>query len=263
MKKVFIAATLCLLCTGALAQVKVVGHRGARFNTPSDPDTPIYENTIPALKFNQSLGIYAAEFDVQLTADEKIIVFHGPKVPGLGKSIHDITFEQARSVILPGGSRMPTIEEYLAQGKKHPETKLILEIKKQSTPERETKAVELAVAAVKKMQMQAQVEYTTFSDWMVQEIHRLDPAAKVIFIEGGVFVHEPDYCYARGYNAISYDLNGFLNHPDYVERAHQLGMEVTLWVVNDNELVDWAIRHGVDFVSSDHPEKIKAYLDSL
>ena len=58
-------------------------------------------------------------------------------------------------------------------------------------------------------------------------------------------------------------MNGLMNHPDYVKRAHELGMEVTLWVVNDYEVVDWAIRHGVDNVSSDHPELIKKYVEGL
>ena len=263
MKRVCCLVAAAVLCLTAAAQVKVVGHRGVRFNTPFDTATPLYENTIPALRFNQSLGVYAAEFDVQLTADEKLIVFHGPSVPGLGKSIHNITFAEARSVVLPGGSIMPTLEEYLAEGRKHPETKLILEVKKQPTPERETKAVELIVETVRRMKMQGQIEYTTFSDWEVQEIHRLEPSAKVIFIDSGWYIHDPDYCYARGYNAVSYDLNGLFNHPEYVDRAHQLGMEVTLWVVNDKEIVDWAIKHGVDFVSSDNPEKIKEYLNSL
>jgi glycerophosphoryl diester phosphodiesterase len=40
-------------------------------------------------------------------------------------------------------------------------------------------------------------------------------------------------------------------------------MEVTLWIVNDYEVVDWAIRHGVDYVSSDYPERIKKYVDGL
>ena len=263
MKKIS-AVTVLILCAFTLsAQIQIVGHRGVRFNTPQTPETPYYENTLPALKFNQSLGIYGAEFDIQLTSDEKIIVFHGSNVPGIDKNIQKITFEQARAVVLPGGSRMPTLEEYLTQGRKAPATKLIIEIKKQATPERETKAVELVMATVKKMKMEKQVEYTTFSDWMVQEIHRIDPRAKVLWLESGVFVHDPDYCYARHYDAISYDMNGLMNHPEYVERAHQLGMEVTLWIVNDNEVVDWAIRHGVDYVSSDHPERIKKYVDSL
>lgn len=262
--KRYITATACILLTiSAGAQIKLVGHRGVRHNTPEAPEVKYYENTIPALEFNQSLGIYAAEFDIQLTQDEKIIVFHGAEVPGLGKSIQKITFEQARAVVLPGGCHMPTIEEWFKQARKHPETKIICEIKKQATPERETKAVEQVMAAVRKMHMEDQIEYTTFSDWMVQEFHRIDPKAKVLFLDSGVFVKDPDYCKSRGYDAISYDMNGLMNHPEYIKRAHELGMEVTLWIVNDYEVVDWAIRHGVDYVSSDHPEKLKAYVDGL
>ena len=158
---------------------------------------------------------------------------------------------------------MPTIKEYLKKAKEHPETRLVCEIKKQSTPERETAAVEQVVAAVREMGMRGQVEYTTFSDWMVQEIHRLDPEAKVLFLDSGVFVKTPEYCHEKGYDAISYDMNGLMNHPDYIKRAHDLGMEVTLWIVNDYEVVDWAVKHGVDYVSSDHPEKIKAYVDGI
>ena len=264
MRRFIVTLSLVLVCAlTASAQIRIVGHRGVRFNTPSVPETKYYENTIPALKFNQKLGIYGAEFDVQVTSDDKIIVFHGTKVPGLDKSIQKITFDEARAVVLPGGSKMPTLEEYLKQGKKCPETKLICEIKTQLTPEKETIAVEYVMAAVKKMGMEDQVEYTSFSDWTCQEIHRIDPKAKVLFLEGGVFVHDPDYCKSRGYDAISYDMNGLMNHPDYIKRAHELGMEVTLWIVNDYEIVDWAILHGVDYVSSDHPEFIKQYVDGL
>jgi glycerophosphoryl diester phosphodiesterase len=255
------AILLCGVTAGA--QIKVVGHRGVRFNTPEVPETPYYENTIPALEFCQSLGVYAAEFDIQLTSDNKIIVFHGPKVPGLDKSIQEITYKEARAVTLPSGSKMPTFKEYLKKAKKHPETRLICEIKPQSTKERETMAVEQVVAAVKKMGMRGQFEYTTFSDWTAQEIHRLDPEAKVLFLDGGKKAKDPDYCKSRGYNAISYDTWAFKHHPEYVARAHELGMEVTMWVVNDSEFVDKAISLGIDYVSSDHPERIKAYVDSL
>ena len=264
MKK-FITLTVAALLGAATinAQIKIVGHRGVRFNTPDVPATAYYENTIPALEYCQSLGIYAAEFDVQLTADGKIIVFHGENVPGLNKSIQKITYDEATKVTLPGGSKMPSIKEYLAKAKEHPQTKLICEIKKQASKARETSAVEQVMAAVKDMGMEDQVEYTTFSDWMAQEIHRINPKAKVLFLDSGVFAKSPDYCRSRGYDAISYDMNGLMNHPEYIQRAKELGMEVTLWVVNDYEIVDWAIRHGVDYVSSDHPELIKQYVDGL
>lgn len=263
MKRFSLAVILSALFLAASAQPKVVGHRGCRHNTPDAPETPYYENTISALKFAQSLGIYAAEFDIQLTSDEKIIVFHGKEVPGIKKNIQKITFDEARKVVLPGGHQMPTLEEWFIQARKHPETKIICEIKKQATKERETKAVEQVMALTKKMGMESQMEYTTFSEWMCQEIHRIDPSAKVIFLSSGVFVEDPDYCKKMGYNGISYNLDGFLNHPDYVTRARELGLETTLWLVNDYEVIDWAILHKIDYISSDHPEKLKAYMDGI
>ena len=119
MKKLLLSIAVALTCLSAAAQVRVVGHRGCRFNTPAEPETPLYENTLAALKFAQGLGIYAAEFDVQLTSDGKPIVFHGPVVPGIKKDIHEITFEEARAAKLPGGNRMPTLEEYFRQAKKN------------------------------------------------------------------------------------------------------------------------------------------------
>ena len=74
MKKLLLSIAVALTCLSAVAQVRVVGHRGCRFNTPAEPETPLYENTLAALKFAQCLGIYAAEFDVQLTSDGKPIV---------------------------------------------------------------------------------------------------------------------------------------------------------------------------------------------
>ena len=257
----FVAATL--ICISASAQLKVVGHRGCRFNTPDQPETPLYENTLAALKFAQGLGIYAAEFDVQLTADGKPIVYHGPKIPGLKKTIHGVTFKEAREVKLPGGHRMPTLEEWFKQARKHPETKIICEFKKQPTPENETSLIEQTFEIVRRMNMQDQIEYTTFSEWACSEIKRVEPSAKVIFIESGVFVHTPEYCKDKGYDGISYDYKGFLNHPDYVARAKALGIETTLWIVNDWQVVNWALLNGIDYVSSDHPEKIKAYLDGI
>ena len=260
---VLFSAVLLLAAVPLAAQPKVVGHRGCRFNTPDNPETPLYENTIQSLKFAQKLEIDAVEFDVQLTSDGKVIVFHGANVPGIDKDIRKITFDEARGVVLPGGHRMPTIEEYLRQAKKCPGVKMICEIKKQSSPERETMAVEQVMEAARRLQMEDQMEYTSFSEWICREVHRVNPAAKVIFLDSGVFVKTPEYAAAQGFNGISYDFNGFMNHPDYVERARKLGIETTLWIVNSYEVVEWAVRHGVDYVSSDHPEKVKPYVDAV
>ena len=68
-----------------------------------------------------------------------------------------------------------------------------MEIKKHPTKELETEAVEKSMALAKKMKMQDQLEYTSFSEWICQEIHRIDPAAKVLYISSGDNVHDAQY----------------------------------------------------------------------
>lgn len=259
-------SVLLLAVLPASAQVKIVGHRGVRHNI-DNPGTRNFENTLPALEYCQGLGIYAAEFDIQLTRDERIIVFHGPKMPkdagclpaDVSADVHEMTYRQARRVVLPNGEHMPTLRSWLSQGRRHPGTKLICEIKKQSTPERETAAVEQVLAAVRKAHMQNQMEYTTFSPWMVQEFHRVDPSAKVLFLDSGENPKTPLEAKSFGSDAISYDVKAFRAHPEYVEQAHALGMEVTLWIVNDRDGFEWGRSLGVDYISSDHPEILKGF----
>ena len=57
MKKLLLSIAVALTCLSAVAQVRVVGHRGCRFNTPAEPETPLYENTLAALKFAQGLAL--------------------------------------------------------------------------------------------------------------------------------------------------------------------------------------------------------------
>ena len=44
---------------------------------------------------------------------------------------------------------------------------------------------------------------------------------------------------------------------------NEIGVESTLWIVDNPEVVDWAVKHNVGFISSNFPDRIKAYLDAL
>ena len=248
---------LMLLPIWAMAQSKVVGHRGCRFEGP-------FENTMASMKVALDAGVDAIEFDINLTADDQVIVFHGPKIPGTdGLDIRNITFKEARQIVLPGGHQMPTLEEWFDEARKHPETKFILEIKHQLTPERETVLVGKAMAIVRKCKMEGQIEYTAFGTHMCDAIKAVDKNAKVIYLSSGVHAHDAAWAKEKGYEGISYNLDAFLNNPWMVDQARELGIETTLWLVNDYEVADWAIRHGIDYISSDHPEKLTPYINAV
>lgn len=247
----------------AMAQPKIVGHRGCRFNTKEAPVTKYYENTLESLAFAQSLGIYAAEFDINLTADGEVVVYHGPDVPGSKKKIQQMTFAETQKVVLPGNHKIPTLKEWFKAAKKHPEMKIIMEIKKHPTKELETQAVEKSMALVKKMKMEDQIEYTTFSEWMCDEILRVDPKAKVLYLASGDDVHDAQYLKNKKWAGMSYENKSFMHNPKLVEDCKRLGIETTMWLVNEREQFNWAVEHGVDYISSDYPERVLGYWKEL
>ena len=247
MNKAVSVILLLFLVSLGCSHPKVIGHRGCRFDGP-------YENTIASLRFALDAGVDAVEFDVQLTSDDKILVFHGPVIPGLESDIRETSFADARAVVLPGGHRMPTLEEWFGEAGKNPGIPLIMEVKKQLSPEKEALLVDKAMEAVGELKVADRVEYTSFSETACDRILSNNPDAKVIFLASGVYVPSARWAKEKGYKGISYDLNGFMNHPEIAREAKELGVETTLWLVNDLEVADWADKHGIDYISSDYPQ---------
>lgn len=258
MKRVFTIVLLSLVAVLMNAQPKVVGHRGCR-----DVEGQ-YENTISSLNYAHQVGCDAVEFDVQMTKDGQIVVFHGPKVPGHTKTINEMTFEEARAVVLPGGFQMPTLEEYFDAAMKLGDMPIILEIKNQPTKELNVKAAEKVVEAVKKYGMKPEkLEFTAFSRSVLTRINELLKGYKTIYLASGVHVKSAAYAKELGFTGISYDLNAWLNHPEIMDEARKLGIETTVWLTNHNEVIDWAIKHKADYVSTDFPAPAVKYVKTF
>ena len=88
------------------------------------------KNSIASLKCAQEAGFWGSEFDVNMTADSVLLVFHDGKVEG--KTIEKHPYEDFKYFRLKNGEPIPTLDQYLEQGKKHPETMLVFELKKHS-----------------------------------------------------------------------------------------------------------------------------------
>lgn len=238
------------------AQPKLVAHRGF-FTTPGSD-----ENTISSLINAQQLGVYGVEFDVNRTADGELIVIHGPKV-GNGLDAQQNTYAELSQVVLPGGNRIPKLREFLEQGRKDPRTKLILELKKHDTPEIETQIVEQIVALCKELNMLEQMEFTSFSKHACREFLRVAPKNKSLYISGSLWTPvDADVAQKEGFQ-LSYSMYVFMNRPELIDRLNELGIESTLWIVDNPEVVDWAVKHKVTYITSNFPDKIKVYLDAL
>lgn len=258
MKKILVVAFMVFFVVALYAQPKVIGHRGCR-----DVEGQ-YENTISSLKYAYEVGCDAVEFDVQMTKDGKVVVYHGPKIPGYDKTIHQMTWEEAQAVVLPGGFKIPTLEEYFKEAKKLQDLVIVLEVKQQPTRELDMQLTEKIVNIAKECKMTPKkLEYTSFSRTILKKVIELAPKYKTIYIATGVHVKDAAYAKELGFDGISYDLNAWMNRPEIIEQAKKLGIETTVWLTNNYEVIQWSILHGADYISTDFPAPAVQYVKAV
>lgn len=232
--------------------VKIIAHRGY-WNTEGSA-----QNSISSLKNAMEFGAYGSEFDVLVTADGIPVVHHDDKTRN-GIVIERTTYVDliAQAPKLSNGERIPTLDEYLAAWNGH-RTKLILEIKSASTPEKETFFVEKILDVVKKHKVRPQqIEYIAFSWHVCREIKRLDPKATVLYLEGD---KTPQEVADAGLDGIDYAVWKLVNRPGWIAEARELGLLVNVWTVNDAPVMRYMIELGVDYITTDEPAMLRGII---
>ena len=123
--------------------------------------------------------------------------------------------------------------------------------------------MEAILRLAREMRLVPQSEFISFSRHACDEVLRLQPDAVVVYVSSDMAAMSPAEAKKRGYGGLSYQLNVLMNRPELVDEANRLGIATTLWMVNDCELIDWAARHGITYVSTDCPDKAEAYLEAV
>ncbi len=256
MKKIILALIpLISICFHLPAQTRIVGHRG--YHSTGDS----YENTVSALRNCQRLGVYAMEFDVNMTSDDSLVVFHGPMILKTGLNIQKTNFKEVRSVRLPDGEQIPTLREFLKVAKESP-MQVICEIKTHYTKERDEFVTSRICALADELGMGSQLEFTSFSEWACDYLAANRPGAEIIYISSNIKAMGAAEARKRGYTGISYDLKVFQARPELFSEARAEGIKTTYWTPDNASAVWWGIEHKPDFISSNHPDRAKALLDA-
>lgn len=205
----------------------------------------------------QELKIYGSEFDVYITTDGKLVLNHDATINGI--TIENSTYDQIKDITLSNGEKLPTLENFLIQGKTDPSTKLILEIKTHSNSlngvsnnERVSKAV---VDLVNQLNIKSQVEYIAFSLDVCKKILQFEPTAMVSYLNGNL---SPQELFNQGIKGIDYSMSVIRQKTDWITQAQQLGMIVNVWTVNSEADLQEAISYGVDFITTDDPVLAKS-----
>ena len=260
MKKTLILLVAVMIGITASAQLKapkIIAHRGFHKSEGAA------RNSLNALKAAQEAAWWGSECDLQLTKDGEVLVVHGPNHSDGKKklNVQKSTKEQVQALLLTSGETVPTLEEYLQQMTKSKNTKLIIEIKDQPTPQLETEIVEKTLALVAKYGLEEEVEYIAFRFWVCRELARLAPkGTKIAYLNGD---YSPAYCKSFGCAGIDYRYTVLKKHKNWIKQAHKLGMYVNAWTVNKDEDIRWCIKNGVDFITTDDPVLVKQIIDEM
>ncbi|ERI89299.1 glycerophosphodiester phosphodiesterase family protein [Bacteroides pyogenes F0041] len=213
------------------------------------------QNSIAALREAESAGCYGSEFDVWLTKDNKSVVNHDPVYKM--KSMEGSKAEELTKLRLENGEKLPLLEEYFDAAREG-SIRLILELKKQSSNARETRAVREIVALAKRMGLERRMEYISFSLHAVKEFIRLAPEGTPVYYLNGDL--SPAELKAIGCSGPDYHLEVFKKHPEWIRESHELGMKVNAWTVDKPEDMRWLIERKADFITTNEPLKLREIL---
>lgn len=263
------------------------GHRGARGLLP--------ENSIPAFyKALEYDNITTLELDVVVSKDNQVVISHEPwmsshicltpegipveKADEENLIIYQMTYETIKTYNcgsrgnkrFPDQKRMPTykplLSEMIEAVETHCKTNQLglpnynIEIKSHpewdglKTPEPGTFA-QLVVDVVKKAGIQNRVCIQSFDPRSMESVHRIAPQITTAFLV------ENNQSLSANLAKLSFQPN--IYSPDYamvsaelVEEAHQKGIKVIPWTVNDVEAMKSLIALGVDGIITDYPDRI-------
>lgn len=251
-KKLILAAAMLLTGSAAVAaQPKVISHRGY-WTAPNSA-----QNSLASFTKADSVGVFGSEIDVWLTADDKLIVNHDRVYKGTDINIEKSTLKEITSIVLPNGENIPTLDAYLRLVAAKPDTRLILEMKSLSDLKREDLAAEKIVKALRKYNLLDRTDIIAFSINACLAFKKLMPDGRIFYLNGDL---APRSIKKLGLTGIDYSMSVLRKNPKWVEQAHKEGLEVNVWTVDTEEDMRYFIDLGVDYITTDYPERLQALL---
>lgn len=223
----------------------VVAHRGA-FKKNGFP-----ENSIASLREAIRLNCTGSEFDVRMTADDSLIINHDPHFNKL--EIEKTSYAELSQYKLLNGEKLPTLREYLLAGLTGNKlTRLVLEIKPSGISKERGKLIaERSVALVKELQAVPITVYISFDYDILKKVIEIDPAASTQYLNGE---KSPEQLKTDGITGADYHFSVFKKNPGWIEEAKKYKLILNAWTVNDAETMDWLLKSGFDFITTNEPE---------
>ncbi len=226
--------------------MQIIGHRGACGYEP--------ENTLASFRKALELGVEMIEFDVYVLKTGELIVIHDNTVDrttnGTGY-VTDFNFDELRTLDAGNGEAIPLLSEVLDL------------VDKKAGINIELKGIGTA-AGVAGLITQYKNEkgwsddlfmISSFNHVELREFSEIMPSIRIGAVIEGIPV---DYAaFAERVGAFSATLSAEFITQEYVQDAHNRGLKVFAYTINDEPEVKRMQLLGVDGIFSDFPDKVR------
>jgi glycerophosphoryl diester phosphodiesterase len=239
----------------AAGRPAIAAHRGGARLWP--------ENSLTAFRGALGLGVDLVELDVHQTRDGEVVVVHDPTLErtttGHG-AVGDLTWAELSPVSIRGTAdeRLPRLAEVLALLQPTP-VGLLLEIKTGPEGARYSGIEERVLALVQAAGLTDRTTVMAF-DWTI--LDRLRALSASIRLTGllshrgaervGGVVAVVRRLRTLGANDLG--IEHTLLTPETIRAAHDAGLSIGVWTVNEPEELRRALATGVDYVTTDQPD---------
>ena len=242
---------LLLMSLELAARPLVIAHRGGSKLAP--------ENTLAAFRNAVKLGADGFELDIHLTKDGRLIVIHDDTVdrttdgkgPIRGQTLAELQRYDAGKWFGPkfAGEHLPSLDDVLELA--GPKTRVVIEIKQPNSGPRydglEAKLVEL-------LRRKKKINYVfviSFDVASLEAVHKLEPK----IVTGLLHTLPVDTAKARGKMGLGY-LGPYYRvvTAGFIKQAHEHGLKVNPWTVNDEADLKRLTQDGVDAITTDRPD---------
>lgn len=229
-------------------------HRGASGHAP--------ENTMAAFEGAVREGADGIELDVQLSRDGALVVIHDERVDrtsdGTGY-VRDLSLSELmklnfnRNFPEYGTVRIPRLEDVLALC--HTE-KLFLNIELKNGIYDYPGLEEAVVKAVAEAGMEDQVIYSSFNHYSIERLSLIAPNSKRGILYSDRWIGVPGYGKLLGVNALHPAL-WHLDDEMLIQNAHDNGLSVHVWTVNEAEDMKRCRSLGADAIITNFPGRCR------
>ncbi|HSA58700.1 MAG TPA: glycerophosphodiester phosphodiesterase family protein [bacterium] len=231
----------------------VIAHRG---------DTKAgLENTLPAIESALKLAIDGIEVDLQLTRDERVVLFHDDDLQRLADrrgNVREFTLSQLKAFRLQQGGFIPTLEELLDLVR----DRVLLNLEIKTRPHWYAPGdgrLEVKIAeTLRKFSLGDSILLSSFHPLPLWRMRRLAPRLRRgVLFESKYWMHRMALPLTRPFS-----INAPLAHATQalVQAAHDAGRRFLVWTVNAEDDMRKCLEAGVDGIITDEPRRLKTLL---